>query len=158
LIGPLSALRCPLAPTRTPPPTTGAVSIFCLAASTSLPAPPFSTFLAMRLPVAIHRLELFIRKWPLELFLQRVQCRRSRRAPRPTCDEETKRPVELRKLDLGQRPSELLRQSQPRDADVPLRLFFDIVLNLDVAIAHGDVIRQSAVRSADVGRHELLEI
>ena len=103
----------------------------------------------------VHLGELLLGERTLELLLQFVERRRARRAADATRHDEPQRSVERWQLGLGEVPRDLLGNAQSRHADrFAFRRFFDVVVDLDVAVAHRHHRRQRGVALAHGRRHD----
>src|SRR4029079_7910458 len=85
----------------------------------------------------VRRLFDFVgRPWPVERVLQLRQRISAYSAALATDHDKPERPVELRQLCLGDIPRELFRKTKPRDTGERAVLIFDIVFDVDFAVAN----------------------
>src|SRR4029079_9449890 len=85
---------------------------FLRAAAVTAPL-PLAARLALLLPRAVHRLELFFRERALQLLLQRPERRRPRGPARATRDDEPHRTIQRRNFRFRQLARQLLGEAQP---------------------------------------------
>ena len=109
-------------------------------------------------PLAIEARHFIVRPRRVEQRLQLLERTRAHLSPLPAIDHEPHRPVEHGHLALRERTRHLLRQLQARDTDVRAVDLFDIIVDLDVAIAHGGARWQRVVLRTLRARTQCLQV